>query len=321
MTGKYEIEVSNNRVTFFLTVKRNITIIQGDSGTGKTTLIRLLSEYNRLGASSGVSVKCNKDCVALIPTDWKHYIDSVSDKIIFIDENNTFIRSKEFAETLECSDNYFVIIIRDSLPQLSYSIDEIYGMRVSNDSQKYVKAKHVYNELYKLYSIPKCNKINPDVVFTEDSNSGFDCFNEIFGKKCLSLAGKSNASVRILSPEYRKKEILVIVDGAAFGSDIREFMRSARRLEDKCSLYAPESFEYIILCSGIVSIDKQILDSTYDYADSKFYSSWERYFTSYLVEKTKDTPLKYSKHRLNKNYLSEGNLKKIKDVLPEMIEQ
>ena len=58
MVGKYKIEVSNNRVTFFLEVKRNITIIQGDSGTGKTTLIRLLSDYNRLGPSSGVSVKC-----------------------------------------------------------------------------------------------------------------------------------------------------------------------------------------------------------------------------------------------------------------------
>ncbi len=230
MIGKYEIEVSNNRVTFFLTVQRNITIIQGDSGTGKTTLIRLLSEYNRLGASSGVSVKCPKDCVALVPTDWKHYIDSVSDKIIFLDENNTFIRSKEFTKTVEGSDNYFVIIIRDPLPQLSYSIDEIYGMRESKDTQKYVKAKHVYNEIFKLYSIPKCNKIKPDVVFTEVSKSGFDCFSKIFGEKCFSVAGKSNAALKILNPSYRDKEILVIVDGAAFGADIREFMRSARRL-------------------------------------------------------------------------------------------
>ena len=81
MTGKYEIEVSNNRVTFFLEVKRNITIIQGDSATGKTTLIRMLSEYNRLGASSGVSVKCAKECVALIPNDWKHYINVAKEKL------------------------------------------------------------------------------------------------------------------------------------------------------------------------------------------------------------------------------------------------
>ena len=134
------------------------------------------------------------------------------------------------------------------------------------------------------------------------------------------MGGKTYAATKVLDSSYRDKELLVIVDGAAFGADIREFMRSARRLEDKCSLYAPESFEYIILQSGIVSVDSKILDDTYDYADSKDYSSWERFFTSYLVEITRDTPLRYNKHKLNKNYLLEGNLNKIKAVLPTMIE-
>ena len=31
MTGKYDIEVYNNRVHYFLTVKRNITVIQGNN--------------------------------------------------------------------------------------------------------------------------------------------------------------------------------------------------------------------------------------------------------------------------------------------------
>ena len=36
MTGKYDIEIYNKRVHYHLTVKRNITVIQGDSATGKT---------------------------------------------------------------------------------------------------------------------------------------------------------------------------------------------------------------------------------------------------------------------------------------------
>ena len=44
MVGKYEIEVYNNKVHYFLTIKRNITILQGDSATGKTELIRLIQE-------------------------------------------------------------------------------------------------------------------------------------------------------------------------------------------------------------------------------------------------------------------------------------
>lgn len=319
MVGKYTIEVSNNRVTFFLEIKRNITIIQGNSGTGKTTLIRLLSDYNRLGPSSGVSVKCDKECIALIPTDWKQYIDSSHDKIIFLDENNSFIHSKEFAEAVSHSDNYYVLIIRDSLPQLSYSIEEIYGMRENRDSQKYVKAKHVYNEIYKLYNIEEKKTISPDIVLTEDTNSGYECFSHIFTNKCQSLGGKTFAATEIIDSKYNNQEILVIVDGAAFGSNISEFMRSAKRHGERCVLYAPESFEYLILSSDIVPADKVVLENTYDHADSKLYSSWERFYTGYLISITQNTPLRYSKHKLNHAYLSDGNLNKIKETLPKMI--
>ena len=40
MTGKYDIEIYNKRVHYHLTVKRNITVIQGDSATGKTEDIK-----------------------------------------------------------------------------------------------------------------------------------------------------------------------------------------------------------------------------------------------------------------------------------------
>ena len=42
MTGKYDIEIYNKRVHYHLTVKRNITVIQGDSATGKTELLRMI---------------------------------------------------------------------------------------------------------------------------------------------------------------------------------------------------------------------------------------------------------------------------------------
>ena len=45
MTGKYDIEIYNKRVHYHLTVKRNITVIQGDSATGKTELLRMISDY------------------------------------------------------------------------------------------------------------------------------------------------------------------------------------------------------------------------------------------------------------------------------------
>ena len=42
MKGKYHIVVQNNRLRYEMDIRRNITIIRGDSATGKTKLINLL---------------------------------------------------------------------------------------------------------------------------------------------------------------------------------------------------------------------------------------------------------------------------------------
>ena len=53
MKGKYHIIVQNSRVRFEFDIKRNITIIRGDSATGKTTLVSMIDIHDRLGENSG----------------------------------------------------------------------------------------------------------------------------------------------------------------------------------------------------------------------------------------------------------------------------
>ena len=65
MTGKYELEIYNRRVHYHLTISRNITIIQGNSATGKTELIRMISDYENNGNSSGITEICEKSCITL----------------------------------------------------------------------------------------------------------------------------------------------------------------------------------------------------------------------------------------------------------------
>ena len=45
MKGSYHVMVQNNRLRYEFDIRRNITIIQGDSATGKTTLVQILSVY------------------------------------------------------------------------------------------------------------------------------------------------------------------------------------------------------------------------------------------------------------------------------------
>lgn len=57
MKGTIEVKVSNVNVSFTLPLERNITILCGDSATGKTTLIGMLRDYDIMRTQV-------KDCVA-----------------------------------------------------------------------------------------------------------------------------------------------------------------------------------------------------------------------------------------------------------------
>lgn len=74
-------------------------------------------------------------------------------------------------------------------------------------------------------------------------------------------------------------------------------------------LYLPESFEWIILSSGLLEDKKvkAILEAPENYIESQTYFSWERFFTKLLVDKTEGTYLKYQKSKLNTAYLHEKN--------------
>ena len=45
MKGKYHITVANEMVKYDFDIRRNITIIKGDSAPGKTTLVEMIREF------------------------------------------------------------------------------------------------------------------------------------------------------------------------------------------------------------------------------------------------------------------------------------
>ncbi len=174
MKGSHRIIVESRKVKYDFIIKRNITILTGDSGSGKTVLIDLIHDYRRYGADSGVQLSCDRACRTIDSEDWERELKEISDSIIFIDEGNRFLKSKKFAELVQGSDNYFVIATREKLPTLPYSINEIYGFR---ESGKFHNTRQTYNELYHLYGeISAETTIVPQMIITEDSNSGYQFF-------------------------------------------------------------------------------------------------------------------------------------------------
>ena len=314
MKGKYSVLVQNNRLRYEFTISRNITIIRGDSATGKTTLLDLLNAYDRDGESSGVLVKCDVPCVVIGGQRWEENLQFIHNSIVFIDECNRFIKSEDFAVRVKESDNYFVIVTRDDLPNLPYSVKEIYGIR---ESGKYAGLKQVYNEFYCLYGeVADAELAQESLVIAEDTNAGFEFLSGLCDEKieCISANGKSNVFKAL--QEHREERVLVIADGAAFGCEMEKVMQLIK-IGRRIVLYLPESFEWLILNAGIFDDSelKAILNAPSEYVDSQEFFSWERFFTDLLVKKSHGTYLQYNKRSLNKAYLQEKIKNKIVNIM------
>ena len=308
MKGKHKIVVKNNRLHYEFEIKRNITIIKGDSATGKTTLINMIRQFANLGNASGIEIECDAPCTVLEGNMWQMLLKNLSGNIIFIDEENQFIRQQEFAELVKVSDNYFVIITRENLYNLPYSVEEIYGLYSSG---KYQNTKQIYQEMYHIYPLNQDLSCKPDKIIVEDTNSGYEYFKAISKEKnivCESAGGKTKIFAMLEQLKAETESICVIADGAAIGPEMDALYKMSVE-KGNIKLYLPESFEWIILSSELLEDKeiKDIMDKPENYIESQEYFSWERFFTKLLVDKTAGTYLKYQKGKLNPTYLHEKN--------------
>ena len=325
MRGKHRIVVSTKRLKYDFELRRNLTIVQGNSATGKTTLVDMIRDFINNPSGTPVELNCDKKCYVLEGSLWKQQLAGISDGIVFIDEGNEFIKSTDFSQEIQQTDNYYVIITREALPALPYSVEEIYGIRTSG---KYGTLKQSYHEFYRLYGVDTYkNVVKPELVITEDSNSGYQFFSQVCKEnqlKCESMDGKSNVFHYLNM--HKNKKILVIADGAAFGSEIDKVLQLIYGRKN-VAIYLPESFEWMILSSGILksSTVDEILSDPSEYIESKEYFSWERFFTAVLIEETKDSYMAYVKRKINPVYLEktvrEAILKQVNkielNVIPE----
>ena len=164
-------------------------------------------------------------------------------------------------------------------------MEEIYGLHTSG---KYHDTRKVYQQIYQIYPQTGSVPIKPERVITEDSNAGYEFFKDISegrGIVCENVAGKSNLFVAL--DGIGAEEVCIVADGAAIGSEMNRLYHQAMKNKN-IHLYLPESFEWIILNSGLVDGKelRNILEKPEDHIDSKEFLSWERYFTRLLMDKT-----------------------------------
>ncbi|MDE6035922.1 MAG: hypothetical protein K2G36_08450 [Ruminococcus sp.] len=311
MKGKIKIYVKNSHITFSFILERNVTVITGDSGTGKTKLINMVRNYSELGKSSGVTLKCDKPCIVLEGRNWKKELSDTHNSVVFVEESTRFITSQAFAQAIRQSDNYYVLITREPLPQIPYSIDCIKKIIKNNGNPK-------LESIYRNIRVKDILNFPYDIVITEDSKSGFQLFTratEKYRVRCISSHGKSG--IINLLDRYKNKRILVIADSSALGAEIRELVHFKAINNNRTDFFLPESFEWLILKSDIFAENnriKTILKSPVDYIESQEFFSWERFFTHLLVEETRNnTEFEYpeNKSELPVIYQTDANMESI----------
>lgn len=114
MKGKHRIVVSTKRQKYEFELRRNLTILRGDSATGKTTLIEMIQDHENDPLGSPVELISDKKCYVLEGALWKEQLAGITDSIVFIDEGNSFVKAEEFAGVIQNTDNYYVMRLMES---------------------------------------------------------------------------------------------------------------------------------------------------------------------------------------------------------------
>ena len=249
----------------------------------------MVRNYSELDEQSGVILKCSKPCLVLSNANWETILENTHESIVFVEESTPFLSSYEFAKAIQGSDNYYVLVTREPLAQIPYSIDAI-------------------RKIHKNGAKPKFEKIYKNISATEDRDL-----------ECISSNGKSGI-VKLLE-QHKDQRILVIADAAALGSEIKELMYLRSVSNNNIDLFLPESFEWLILRSAIFARNdnvQEILADPAEHIDCEKYFSWERFFTALLVAETNGKAnLEYheNKSHIPSGYLSEQNIYSILNAM------
>ena len=100
----------------------------------------------------------------------------------------------DFARTIKGTSNYYLLITRNYLPQLPYSVDEIYELSGRGKNKKFVKAYSSVDWMYSRKGQKHAGFV-PEVVITEDAKAWYD------GYELIDYGAEENRNYSMYSPK------------------------------------------------------------------------------------------------------------------------
>ena len=90
---------------------------------------------------------------------------------------------------------------------------------------------------------------------TEDSHAGLEFYRHLYedtNVQCETSSGNAGLFAWLMQHINEREKVFVVADGAAIGSEMGRLMTLQHQYADKITLCMPESFEWLILQSGVI---------------------------------------------------------------------
>lgn len=268
------VRVSTNRYVYEFDLERRVTVIRGDSGTGKTLLANLLVAE----PETGVHVECERSFVLMnnnIRVNYSTWFKDYDNVVFILDEDSRWLRDRRFYDAALDSGAWLLVMDRSTLlTTYECSVESVMRLKVSGK----------YRTLEKLYTHKSTTFPKDWPVFTEDIGSGYSFMQKV-RDKVAPLGGKDLLDNLTPNELYGK---IYFMDGAAYGHKLHAYYNDW--LKGRIEFILPESFEWVLLHSPQFSqyteVRNMLADPVAYGANKTEYKTWENFFTWFIHDFT-----------------------------------
>lgn len=140
------VRVSTNKYVYEFELERRVTVIRGDSGTGKTLLANLLVAE----PETGVSVESERSFVLMnnnIRVNYSTWFKDYNNVVFILDEDSRWLRDRRFYDAALDSGAWLLIMDRSTLlTTYECSVESVTRLKVSGKYrtlEKYYSSKMI----------------------------------------------------------------------------------------------------------------------------------------------------------------------------------
>lgn len=236
-----EIESTSRRFSFKIKLESRYTVIIDDSATGKTQMVRMMTENPDW-------VKYSDRRYDSIYLGSSRRIDRLADLetgryVFIVDDDDTEESDMMRVLMRETKNSYFLLITRNTgVPWLNYGVRDVY--RLSTVNKVHVLMR---------FNLPEPAKLQSAAFISEDSKSGLQFYKQLYSSifpiqnRNGNVSGKDYLCLMLNEMKDYSKFVL-LVDWCSFGNNISELCNLIELKNLSVSYDSSiDSFEYLLL--------------------------------------------------------------------------